>query len=49
LNLFNIINLAPPEGTLGSNYFGRSNGLAGHIFSGSDAARRIFLQARLTF
>jgi hypothetical protein len=49
LNLFNIINYAPPEGTLGSDYFGRSNGLAGHIFSSSDAARRIFLQARLTF
>ncbi len=49
LNLFNIINYAPPEGTLGSNYFGRSNGLAGRIFSSSDAARRIFLQARLTF
>ena len=49
LNLFNIINYAPPEGTLGSGYFGRSNGLAGHIFSSSDAARRIFLQARLTF
>lgn len=53
LNLLNIINYAPPEGTLDSNpsqsYFGRSNGLAGSIFSSPDAARRIFLQARLTF
>ena len=51
LNLFNIINLAPPNGVLGSKLFDVSNQLAGQIFSSPDgsAARRIFVQARFTF
>ena len=51
LNLLNIINYAPPTGTIDSHLFGRSNQLAGHIFSSPDgsAARRVFLQATLTF
>jgi hypothetical protein len=49
LNLFNIINLAPPTGTLGSPEFGHSNALAGQIFSSTSAARRIFLQATFSF
>ena len=49
LNLFNIVNYAPPNGVLDSRLFGVSNALAGHIFSSTDAARRIYLQARFTF
>lgn len=51
LNLLNIINLAPPTGTIDSPNFGKSNALAGQIFSSPDgsAARRIFLQANFTF
>ncbi len=51
LNLFNIINLAPPTGTIDSPDFGKSNALAGQIFSSPDgsAARRIFLQGTFTF
>jgi hypothetical protein len=51
LNLFNIINYAPPTGTIDSSLFGKSNALAGQIFSSPDgsAARRIFLQATLSF
>jgi hypothetical protein len=49
LNLFNIINVAPPTGTVGSPEFGRSNALAGQIFSSNSAARRIYLQAVFSF
>ncbi len=49
LNLFNIINLAPPTGTIGSPEFGNSNALAGQIFSSTSAARRVFLQATFSF
>ena len=49
LNLFNIINVAPPTGTIDSPNFGKSNALAGQIFSSGSAARRVFLQANLTF
>lgn len=51
LNLLNIINVAPPTGTVDSPNFGRSNALAGQIFSSpqGSAARRIFLQANFTF
>ncbi len=49
LNLFNIINVAPPTGTIDSPLFGRSNALAGQIFSSGSAARRIFLQTTFTF
>jgi hypothetical protein len=49
LNLFNNINLAPPTGTLGSPEFGRSNALAGQIYSSGSASRRIFLQAVFSF
>jgi hypothetical protein len=51
LNLLNIINYAPPTGTIDSPNFGQSNALAGHIFSSPNgsAARRIFLQATFAF
>ncbi|MBB6146003.1 putative membrane protein YgcG [Silvibacterium bohemicum] len=49
LNLFNDINLAPPTGTLGSPEFGKSNALAGQIFSSGSASRRIFVQAVFSF
>ncbi len=51
LNLLNIINYAPPTGTIDSPNFGKSNALAGQIFSSPDgsAARRIFLQATFAF
>ncbi len=49
LNLFNDINLAPPTGTLGTPNFGKSNALAGQIYSSGAASRRIFLQAIFTF
>ncbi len=51
LNLLNIVNYAPPTGTIGSPNFGRSNALAGQIFSSPNgsAARRVFLQATFAF
>jgi len=49
LNLFNDINLAPPTGTLGTPNFGKSNALAGQIYSSGSASRRIFLQAIFSF
>ncbi len=49
LNLFNDINLAPPTGTLSSPNFGKSNALAGQIYSSGSASRRIFLQAVFSF
>lgn len=48
-NLFNIINLAPPTGVLGSPNFGKSNALAGRMFSSGSAARRIDAQLRFSF
>jgi hypothetical protein len=44
LNLFNDINYAPPTGVLGSPQFGKSNALAGRIFSSGSASRRVFAQ-----
>ena len=51
LNLLNIVNYAPPTGTIDSPNFGRSNALAGQIFSSPNgsASRRIFLQATFAF
>ncbi len=49
LNLFNVINVAPPTGTIDSPLFGHSNALAGQIFSSGSAARRIFLQTTFSF
>ncbi|MFZ0662666.1 MAG: carboxypeptidase regulatory-like domain-containing protein [Acidobacteriaceae bacterium] len=48
-NVFNIINLAPPTGVLGSPNFGQSNALAGRMFSSGSAARRIDAQLRFSF
>jgi Carboxypeptidase regulatory-like domain len=49
LNLFNDVNLAPPVGVIDSPLFGKSNALAGTIFSSQSASRRIFLQAVFEF
>jgi hypothetical protein len=49
LNLFNDINLAPPTGVLGSPNFGKSNAMAGQIYSSGSASRRIFAQLIFSF
>ncbi|HUY80968.1 MAG TPA: carboxypeptidase regulatory-like domain-containing protein [Acidobacteriaceae bacterium] len=49
LNLFNDINYAPPTGVLGSPEFGKSNALAGRIFSSGSASRRIFASLVFAF
>jgi hypothetical protein len=61
LNLFNDIDLGTPVGGLQPRFnpstglydpgpqFGKSNGLAGSIFSTSSAARRVFFQAAFQF
>lgn len=49
LNLFNDINLAPPTGVLGSPNFGKSNALAGRMYSSGSASRRIFAALRFSF
>ncbi len=49
LNLFNDINYAPPTGVLGSPEFGKSNALAGRIFSSDSASRRVFAQLFFNF
>lgn len=49
LNLFNDINYAPPTGVLGSPEFGKSNALAGQIFSSGSASRRIFASLIFSF
>jgi carboxypeptidase family protein len=49
-NVFNNVNVANPNGVLGSSLFGRSNSLAGGPFSpGSSANRRVELQATFSF
>jgi len=48
-NLFNIINVAPPTGVIGSPNFGKSNALAGRMFSSGSASRRIDAQLRFSF
>jgi hypothetical protein len=48
-NVFNTVNDASPEGSLGSPYFGKAYALAGGFFSSSAANRRIDLQVRFSF
>lgn len=49
-NLFNHENLGPPNGTLTSSFFGKSQSLAGGFFGPPTAGNRsIFLQMRLSF
>jgi Carboxypeptidase regulatory-like domain len=49
-NVFNIVNLGPPIGSLSSPLFGQSNSLAGGGFgAGTGANRRIDLQVRFSF
>ena len=49
-NAFNNVNLATPGGTLGSKFFGESNGLVGGAFSPTSAAnRRLDLLATFSF
>ena len=49
-NLLNHENLSPPNGTLSSPFFGRSQSLAGGFFSPSTAGNRsIFLQTAFNF
>jgi hypothetical protein len=50
INLFNIVNLGPPNGTLSSPLFGKSQSLAGGPFgSPTPGNRAIFAQAMFTF
>jgi len=49
-NVFNNVNVANPNGTLGSALFDKSNSLQGGPFSpGSAANRRVELQATFSF
>ena len=48
-NIFNKVNLAVPNGTLGSPLFAQSNALAGGPFGGSAYNRRIDLEASFNF
>jgi hypothetical protein len=45
----NVVNLATPNGVLGSPFFGQSNALATGPFSSAGANRRIDLQVQFTF
>jgi len=49
LNVFNVVNYAPPVGNLSSPQFGHQTRLAGPIFTTNSAVRRIMLQANFTF
>lgn len=49
LNMFNNINYGTPLGNVVSPSFGRSDSLAGGIFSTPSAARRIFFQTFFSF
>ena len=48
-NVLNHVNPATPVGTLSSDYFGKSNALAGGPFSSGGANRKIELQAMFSF
>ena len=56
-NIFNVVNLAPPNGTLGgppdgttdSPFFGKSNQLASGFFSHGSAVRDFNFQALFNF
>ncbi len=49
-NAFNNVNVANPNGTLGSRFFATPNALQGGPFSpGSSANRRLDLQATFSF
>jgi len=48
-NIFNVVNLAAPIGTLSSPLFDQSNALAGAPFSSGSANRRIDLQVLFSF
>lgn len=48
-NIFNQVNLAAPVGVLASPLFGRSNALAGGVFSSAASNRSLTLQLRFSF
>jgi hypothetical protein len=49
-NIFNHENLSAPNGTLSSQFFGKSQSLAGGFFGPSTAGNRsIFLEANFSF
>ena len=48
-NVLNRVNLGTPNGNLSSDFFGKSNSLAGGPFSSSASNRRIELQASFNF
>jgi Carboxypeptidase regulatory-like domain len=48
-NVLNVVNLATPNGVLGSPFFGQANSLATGPFSSVGSNRRIDLQVQFTF
>ena len=48
-NVLNVVNLATPNGVLGSPFFGQANALATGPFSSAGANRRIDLQVAFSF
>lgn len=48
-NIFNNVNLASPNGVIGSPLFGESNAIVGGFFGSSAANRRIDAQVRFSF
>jgi len=48
-NLFNDVDLSPPNGNLSSTEFGKSTQLAGGFYTSNSALRRITLQTSFTF
>ena len=48
-NVFNIVNLVPPVGNLGSRNFGTSNSISGGAFGNDAAVRMIQLEAQFSF
>jgi hypothetical protein len=48
-NLLNVVNLAPPVGSLNSPLFGQSTSLAGGPFFSQSANRRIVFQVVFSF
>ena len=48
-NIFNIVNVATPNGVLGSPFFGQPNSLAPGPYSSAGSNRRVDLQMQFTF
>jgi hypothetical protein len=49
MNIFNDVDYGTPNGTLGGPSFNHSTGLARGFFTTNAAARRVFVQAVISF